>query len=201
MDLMPYATYVGGKRTQCPSADEGPAQRGVLVNIDPKAYAAKPDHSSGETGRVSNRLMSQAPSVVGAGELAGAISSGRAFLPSVHAGKRSPETWAAQQLFCIDVDNDAKTLKRCGHLLPIDGGVMRSQLLGLPLLISYWSFSASEGNDRYRLLFSLDEPTQDKARAVEFGAALLAAYPEADQSSTQLNRLFFGTNKEVQLWR
>ncbi|WP_322154597.1 hypothetical protein [Paratractidigestivibacter sp.] len=201
MKYPPCITYVGGKPFSVPEGmGEGAPRREVLVTIDTKPYASKPPKESGEVARVSNRLMSIGPAVATAEELARSISEGRAFLPSVNVGKRSPDTWTAQQLFCIDVDNDAETLRRCGHTLPYFKGINRAFALGLPLIVSYLSFSATDMSDRYRLLFDMGEPTEDKARAEEFGAALLAAYPEADQSSTQLNRLFYGTDKEVQLW-
>lgn len=193
--------YLAGKRTPSsdPSADaEAIAARDVFVGIDNRCFASKPDHSA--TAAVSARFADTTHEVRAAGELASAISRGCTFLPSCHEGRRSPETWTAQQIFCIDVDNDAETVRACGRALPYFKAVGRAFCYGLPLLISYLSFSATESADRYRLIFSLERPTSDRGRAERFGAALRAAYPEADRSSVQLNRLFFGTDKEVRLW-
>ena len=40
----------------------------------------------------------------------------------------------------------------------------------------------------------------DRDAAAEFSSAVLAAYPEADRSSSQLARMFYGTDKEVSVW-
>lgn len=194
-----YISYLTGKPAPDNERDpETTAETDVFVGIDSERFVSKPGRDA--TGRVSARLADAAHELHSADELARAISAGRAFLPSCHKGKRSPENWTAQQIFCIDVDNDAETLRACGRALPYFKAVGRAFCYGLPLLISYLSFSATESADRYRLIFSLERPTSDRGRAERFGAALLAAYPEADRSSVQLNRLFFGTDKEVRLW-
>lgn len=197
-----YLSYLNGERAPyvCGTCEgnEGIFNRRVLATIDATAHRTKPQNA--EVGATSNRLLKSQPCLTRPERLAKAISKGCAFLPSVHDGKRSPETWRAQQLFCIDVDNDVATRKRCGRDLPYTEAVMRAGRMGLPLLITYESFSSTDANERYRLVFALEEPTRDRGRAEAFGSALLAAYPEADRSSTELNRLFFGTNKEVLLW-
>lgn len=201
MRYPPSFTYLAGELAPVSDREadaEGIATREVFVGIDSERFVSKPDRDA--TARVSARLAGTAHELRAAGELASAISAGRAFLPSCHEGRRSPETWTAQQIFCVDVDNDAETVRACGRGLPYFKAVGRALSFGLPLLISYLSFSATESADRYRLIFSLERPTSDRGRAERFGAALLAAYPEADRSSVQLNRLFFGTDKEVSLW-
>lgn len=170
--------------------------RRVLANIEPATHAAKPE---GQQGRISNVLIAQRPVLTTCDRLARAISEGRTVLPSVHAGKRSPDTWQAQQLFFVDVDNDAEALAKGYGVLTINEATTRAFGAGLPLLMVYESFRSGDP-ERYRLIFALDEPTRDKERAQGFVNALLGLYPEADPSSNQLNRMFYGTNKEVQLW-
>lgn len=186
-------------------ADEAVTGRLLAVGIDTEGFSAKPDGTdpAGISKRLEKALMKTEDAETDkhtAAELAAAISQGRSFIPSVHLNFRTPETWRSQQLFCVDVDNDGPALGRCGRGLSLERAVARASAYALPLLISYPSFSASAEADRYRLVFCLEKPIQDKERARRFGAALLAAYPEADPSTVQLNRFFYGTDKEVSLW-
>ncbi len=170
--------------------------RPLAVGIDTEEFPAKP--GAGETAGVSLRLGK--PETHTAAELAAAVSLGKSFIPSAHLSGRTLDTWEKQQLFCVDVDNDGPALSRCGRALSLESAIARAHAYALPLLISYPSFSAGAEADRYRLVFCLEKPTRDKEKAKRFGAALLAAYPEADPSTVQLNRFFYGTDKEVSLW-
>lgn len=200
-DEFSFATYLNGEFAQCigrmPDGSEEIFNRPLLCCIDSEPRSAKPQGP--EIAAVSKRLGAGGGKT-DAPKLARAISAGKAFLPSMHDGKRSPDTWQAQQLFCIDVDNDPDMKARGYSYLPFTDAVVRAWSFDLPLLLTYESFSSTEECERYRLLFALEEPTMDKAEAQSFADGLLAAFPEADQTSNQLNRLFFGTNKEVQLW-
>lgn len=190
--------YKNGSRLG--QAAEGAAEavtgRPLAVGIDTKEFRAKPEAS--ETAGISLRLGN--PDTHTAAELAAAVSLGKSFLPSAHLSGRTLDTWEKQQLFCVDVDNDGPALSRCGRALSLGRAIARAHAYALPLLISYPSFSAGAEADRYRLVFCLEKPTRDKEKAKRFGAALLAAYPEADPSTVQLNRFFYGTDKEVSLW-
>lgn len=188
--------YLNGEPAE--PAPDSIGRRAVFVGIDRTPFETKPH--GWDVGGISDRITSPYNENLTADQLARAISLGQSFIPSAHEGKRSPDTWKAQQLFCVDVDNDAETVRACGRTLDLDAGLSRAFDFGLPLLISYLSFSATEDTDRYRLIFSLEGPTYDRDAARTFGDALLAAYPEADRCSTQLNRFFYGTRREVMLW-
>lgn len=177
-------------------AAEAVTERPLAVGIDTEEFRAKP--RADETAGISLRLGN--PDTHTAAELAAAVSLGKSFIPSAHLSGRTLDTWEKQQLFCVDVDNDGAALSRCGRALSLESAIARAHAYALPLLISYPSFSASAEADRYRLVFCLEKPTRDKEKAKRFGAALLAAYPEADPSTVQLNRFFYGTDKEVSLW-
>lgn len=195
--------YKNGSRLG--QAAEGAAEavtgRPLAVGIDTKEFRAKPraDETAGVSLRLGNSGLGK-PDTHTAAELAIAVSLGKSFIPSAHLSGRTLETWEKQQLFCVDVDNDGPALSRCGRALSLKSAIARAHAYALPLLISYPSFSAGAEADRYRLVFCLEKPTRDKEKAKRFGAALLAAYPEADPSTVQLNRFFYGTDKEVSLW-
>ena len=203
-----YTTYHKGRligTTGRPQADDTRSMR-LLVRVDSaEVFDRKP--SKGQVAAISRRIMENgsARGVTPAG-LAQALSWGYSIMGGICTGKRSPECWRQQQVWCIDVDNDPAMVARGWKPLAYNDAVLRAFRHGLPLLISYKTFSsdpdpiAPPERERYRLLFAKSEPTRARADAERFGAALLAAYPEADRSTTQLNRIFYGTDKEVLLW-
>lgn len=169
------------------------------------AYEAKPPKS--DAPRITHEIMRDDRLYsISLEKLAMAISKGYCVLPGICQGKRTPGTWQQQQLWFIDIDNDAAAIERTGAPLDLVDGVERCFQYGLPLALSYASFSsdpdpvAPPGGQRYRLVFALDEPITDKAKAEQYGRMLLNVFPEADQSCIELNRLFYGTDKEVNLW-
>lgn len=203
-----YSTYQSGRllRTQAaPRSDDTRVPR-LITRIDSsKVYTTKPTKK--DVAAISRRIMEngRARRVTPEG-LAQAISWGYSVLGGVCIGKRSPDYWAMQQVWCIDVDNDVAMVARGFRPLDYTDAVLRALRYRLPLLISYETFSsdpdpnAPPERQRYRLLFAKAKPVCDRMEAEVYGKALLAAYPEADKSTIQLNRIFYGTDKEVLLW-
>lgn len=196
----PHNTYLAGELTS--GSEESPkAEKYVACKVDRRRHPRKP--SGAEVGAISARLDGEEYQRWRLSHLAKDLSVGCTVLPSRHEGKRAPETWAAQQLFFIDVDNDCHD----GHgYLSERDAVMTSKALRLPLALSYQTFSSERttddpnGRERFRLVFALDEPTRDREEAERLMDVLRCAFPDADSSTTQLNRLFYGTDKEVRLW-
>lgn len=181
------------------------------VRVDTTSFKTKPDKDA-DAGPISVRI-SQAPfREYSATAIARLLAQGCTICPADFAdGKRSPDNWRAQQLWLVDIDNDEDALVRCGHGLREVDAVERAEAMGLPLLMAYQSFSgtsqanvarAADGDvsaERYRIVFAKRELVTDREEAEAFGAMLLHAYPEADSTTVQLNRMFYGTDKEVDL--
>ena len=185
--------------------DRDAIDRTAPVLLDLTEHTAKP--KSSEVGEISRSLVSPSSlRCIDMETLAQALSRGCTICGGICRGERKNESWESQQLWCIDIDNDAATRERGYDPLPYEDAVCRAFQLGLPLVISYLTFSGNEDptcppeEQRYRLIFRRDTETRDKSIAAGYGAALLAAYPEADQSTVQPNRLFYGTDKEVVVW-
>ena len=189
------AAYVAGRFTDGAGGDTGE----FPVCIDAGRYAAKPDGP--EVGRISIRIASCAFHAT-ACEIARAASEGRTILPGVCKGKRDRGHWKMQRLFFVDVDNEES---RGYAPLGEWDAVFRAYQYGLPIVMSYQTFSGTDRaadpeGQRFRLVFAAPETIADRARAEAFASGLLAAYPEADQSSDQLERMFYGTDTEVSVW-
>lgn len=201
--------YYRGEKIATYGEDDGTDRKTLdlqtPVLLDPTQHSSKPTGS--DVASISRRIIQPAhlyrPNVE---TLAKAISCGYTVCGGICVGKRSPNCWKSQQLWCIDIDNDAATKERGYDPLPYTEAVLRAFRANLPLVISYLTFSSSPDpycpadSERYRLMFRRGAETSDPEEAAAFGAALLATYPEADQSTAQSNRLFFGTDKEVLAW-
>ena len=61
-------------------------------------------------------------------------------------------------------------------------------------MMLYFTFHATvePWYPRYRIVFDAGEQVTDEARASDVLKTLLAAFPEADQKCSNVNRLFFG---------
>ena len=181
-----------------------------LVQLDPTPHASKP--VGAEIGAITRRLQQAGPMLVTFGELRDAILAGATWCGGCFeacVGSWGP--FVSQQLFALDVDNDASYVRRDGTrgkrpLLPDEDGYLdpiealdRCKELGLAPMMLYFTHSATVDPwwPRYRLVFDVGEPVVEEARAREVLGKLLSIYPEADQACSNLNRLFFGGQEVV----
>lgn len=185
-------TWFRGRYEGVPSGS-----REVLVALDSTPHGAKPEGR--EVAAISRRVESpRAARRVPLSEVARVLSVGGTALPGIHGGGRRKGNWRAQQLWFLDVDNDAPLYPPLGMLEACERA---RRSIGTAPAIMYQSYSApgagGAGPERFRLVFALPEPTERPGEAEAFGRRLLATYPEADQSTVQGNRLFYGTRWEV----
>lgn len=203
-----FSTWLAGKENRYESqghpTHDDIAEMVVEVCIDPHEHKDKPSEQiaaiSSSIIRPENRYTLPIT------EVSKAISMGCTVLPGICEGKRSPECWVSQQIWFIDIDNDEDQRRRGYHPLDFVLAARRAQAHGFAPAMMYETFSGCEDlsqparEQRYRMAFVNDTAVKDPNEAQSFGQTLLDLFPEADQSSTQLNRLFFGTNKEVEVF-
>lgn len=177
--------------------------RTVRVRLDATDADRKPENA----GAVSARIMKSSARVEATvPELVQALSLGWSVLPGVCEGRRTPGCWESQELFMVDVDNDAAMAGRGWSPLGYDEAVERAFRYGLPLALGYRTFGSSPdpdapaGEQRFRLGFLAPRKVEDAGEARRFAEGMRAAFPEADRSTSELNRIFFGTDKEVDVW-
>lgn len=177
----------------------------ALCAIDTHGYDSKPTRK--EIGKINNRL-SQEDSVcdIDLCDLAAKLSKGHTALFGICKGKRCKENVEAQQLFAIDIDNDLAVTERGFKPLAFTDAIDRAVYNRLPLALSYPSFSSSPdpsapaSEQRYRLVFMVEAPITGRQTAERYAHALYSVYPEADSSTTELERMFYGTDKTVSVW-
>lgn len=122
--------------------------------------------------------------------LAHRIAHGHPFMCATVEGGFRSDCWTGQQLLALDFDNKELVLDSRAALA-------RAAHHGIPAAICYESYSSTPDNERYRLVFALDERINDPKLAHSLQRRLLALFPEADQQCSDLARMFYGTSKKV----
>lgn len=122
-------------------------------------------------------------------ELAEIIEEGYTFCPCTFTQPRKKKEFIKQmQLFVLDFDGAAGTHEPCP--LKIDDALKRAEKYNLPVVIAYETKSSVDFG-RYRLVFKYNEPIYDKRMMEVINRLLLCVFPEADQSTKDLSKMFF----------
>ncbi|MDB1931716.1 hypothetical protein PMY12_14620 [Clostridium tertium] len=166
----------------------------VTLNIDTEKHDKKPSKS--ETAAIQKRIGSLKKEVT-VKELVKAIEEGRSFKAAALNGNKNLN-WESQQVFCIDVDNDERSINKYGMLTP-KVAYDRFERLGIAPTFYYESFSSTNEKPKFRLVFLTPEPVYDVRIRNSIQMALMNIMPEGDRACKDLSRLFHGTNKKCEL--
>lgn len=165
----------------------------IKLLIDSKAYINKPD--SKETAYIKTRLANaEALKEYTLNEIVECIGKGYTFVPAVLENGTKNENWKQQQLFGLDIDNEAE-----GKILTPDEAITLLNDKGIKASAYYYTFNSSEVKPKFRLLFILKEATCNQEEAKLIIKTLMDLLPQADKACKDLSRLFYGTNKEVKI--
>ncbi len=122
-------------------------------------------------------------------ELADFINDGYTFCPCTFNGKHKKQDDIAQmQLFVLDFDGEKGNDNRCR--LSYDEALQRAKNYHIPVVISYETLSSVNWG-RYRLIFLYNEPVTDFRVMYLINRLLLCVYPEADQSTSDISKMFY----------
>lgn len=175
-----------------------------LVQLDQTPHTVKPEGT--EIAAVTRRLQQTGPRSVNFEELVTAIQAGATWCGGCYeACATGWGPFVSQQIFALDLDNVGEYVRRDGSkgkrpLLPDEVGYLapselleRCAALGLqPMFAHYTMHHDPARNVRYRVAFDAGEPVTSEKDAEQVIATLLDAFPEADRSCKNVNRLFFG---------
>ncbi|MDD3142510.1 MAG: hypothetical protein PHX08_26595, partial [Lachnospiraceae bacterium] len=114
-------------------------------------------------------------------ELADGLSHGASFKPALLNGTKSAD-WIQQQLFALDFDHDTtiqEQLSKCKELdiLPCFG---------------YTSFSHTEQEHHFRLVFCTDKVITDVETRNKLQNTLISIFDKSDNVTKDCTRIFFG---------
>lgn len=113
---------------------------------------------------------------------------GYTFSPGVFNadGVRSNKAWVNQQLFALDFD----------HGITLDEVLARATMYDVMPAFAYTSFSSTEFNHKFRVIWALDElVTTEQVRNLVI-LSLMQIFPESDNSCKDASRIYFG-GKEI----
>lgn len=159
----------------------------IRLNFDSTQYKSKDDAKRG-IAQIRQRLR---PVDIAPAQLVDCILQGCTFCPAELTGTTA-DTWASQQLFCLDIDNDNNDI-----CTPDDAAMILFERDIMPLCI-YYSFSHTTDHPKFRVLILADTPVKDADQAQRIRAGLITLFGgRADGACKDAARLFFGTDKGV----
>lgn len=154
------------------------------VIIDDFRYNEKPT----DYGYIENRLKKANATEVTLAELVTAIENGQTIRPCIITGDKFE-----QQVFFVDIDN--KSTSKVEQLTPSSVAELCKKY-EFNINIIYNSFNNSIDIPKFRVVFILDKPINDKATAEKIQATLIRLL-NGDKQTTNVNRYYFGTNKGI----
>lgn len=148
----------------------------IKIMFDNTKYSNKPDIN--EVKKLQNRLQQTEIEIK---DLANNLAQGCTFKPAYLNGRTSND-FISQQLFALDFDNnsDVKTeLNRCEELNIIPA-------------FGYTTFSHTENQHKFRLVFCNDEIITDIDERNKLQKSLILAFDNCDKQTMDASRIFFG---------
>ena len=145
--------------------------------IDPSRQKSKP--TGQQTGYIVNRLRTTDITLP---ELADALVHGASFRPGILVGGRKQSNWTEQQVFALDID----------HGVTIQEAYVKSVSLGLTPCFMYTSFSHTEEEHRFRIIYCAEEVITEGTKRDRLQIALMNSLGVCDPHCTDRNRVFFG---------
>lgn len=124
-------------------------------------------------------------------ELSSIIKDKHTIIPAIltENEKLEDSNWTSQQVFALDIDNiSARTT--------INDLIARFKSNDIECAMVYTSFSHTEANPKYRMIFIADKVIYDYATAKQVTEALHTIAMCADEKCTDLSRIYFA-GKEV----
>lgn len=183
------------------------------IMLDSVQYREKP---KGAAGAIKSRLATTCanPLSLSPDALREFVEHGGTFCPAIirpttnekGALSHNAAGFAAQQVFCVDIDNDEQATvdgKKQKRRLP-DGEYIESakaleicEACGVAPFMMYHSFSSSPYIEKYRICVALPDPITDDTEREHVVSAFVSMFGRAtDSSCTNADRIFFGSGAD-----
>lgn len=190
----------------------------VKAVFDTKAFSSKP--AGNEVGAIINRMTIDKAKHYNLTEVRKKVLKGYTIRPSICGAKEN--SWQAQQVFMIDIDNEAKftdDIVLSDYVKLVEGKknivkflvgseqhksyndiIDHCKKINLIPNFIYLSFNHSEAEQhKFRLVFVLDKPITDVNLAKEMQLYLMDSIGDnvVDEKCKNLNRIYYGGKKIV----
>jgi DNA or RNA helicases of superfamily II len=158
----------------------------VRISLDEKNYKSKPTDT--ETLKISNRIANYIQEIEVSNFAQFLVQPyGRSFAGSVfNNGYRKNAAWKSQQVFALDIDKG----------ITIKNFLTKCRQLNLLPSFIYTTFRHTEKQERFRVVFVLDEIIEDIRVRNYIQLSLMKIFPETDKNTKDAARLMFG-GKEI----
>jgi len=158
----------------------------VRISLDTQTFDKKP--SKIETAHISNRIA-KCIEEIEIEEFANRVvqPNGRSFSGAVFAnGERNNYSWKSQQVFALDIDSG----------ITIEKMIERCNQFNLKPAFIYTTFSSTEKNEKFRVVFVMNESIDDIRVRIFIQKALMKIFPQTDPMTRDAARMMFG-GKEI----
>lgn len=148
----------------------------VKLMLDTKKFENKP--TGIETGGVQKRIKQTEILIK---DLAIGLCNGMTCKPALLNGSKSAD-WMEQQVFMLDFDHDTtieKELQNCNRL-------------GIEPVFTYTSFSHSENEHHFRMVFVTDEIITNVDKRNKLQNTLINTFDKSDRVTFDCTRIFYG---------
>lgn len=129
-------------------------------------------------------------------ELIKKLRQGYSVSPGVLKGGVGANNWVEQTLFMIDIDNNNDDIP----LLTLNDAIKICDEKNIKPLFYYYTFTHTKSKPKYRLAFLIDEVITDKRLRDSIMITLISLFPQCDISCKNADRIFLGTNKQVEVF-
>lgn len=164
-------------------------ERDVLCNVGTTRFSRKP--SAADMSQIHRELS--APKYINIRELAERLGNGVSFRPAAIQGTHD-EDFVSQTLYALDFDNSD------GNILLPEEAIEQAHRAGCPPAFCYLSFSSTESQPKYRLVFCADAAITNRADRDAIQYHIMDLFEgSADKRCGNPSRLFFGGKSGV-LW-
>lgn len=164
----------------------------INLHIDTVSYKNK-ETAKKNYGKIKTRLQQDSlPTKVAVKEIAEVLQKGRTISPAVMSGTKA-EDFIEQQLFMVDIDNKNTDIP----LLKIEDALDICKKNHLQPVFYYYTFSHTAKIPKFRLAFVMNEIVKDNTIRLMIIQSVISLFEQADESCTNADRIFLGTNKEV----
>lgn len=165
----------------------------VKVHVDTECYKNKPKDFYNIKPRLQNNNAIQEIELE---ELINKIKLGYSISPGVMVNGMSSNNWTEQSLFMIDIDNNETEIP----ILELHRAIEICKNNNVLPIFSYYTFSHTKQIPKYRLAFLLDKPINDMVIREKIVSTLIDLFPQSDKACKNADRIFLGTNKQVNIY-
>lgn len=148
----------------------------VKLMLDKHEFQAKP--TGFETGGIQKRI---AQTEIEIEELANGLCHGYTCKPALLIGSKSAD-WIEQQVFMLDFD----------HGTTVGEQLITAEQLGITPVFLYTSFSHTEQEHRFRMVFINDSIITDVEKRNKLQSTLIHLFDKSDKVTFDCTRIFYG---------